>query len=113
MSFSQRLACSVMRIYDVNSTGTSAAESGRSQETQRSDRAGGAKTGGPGANGTGDRVEFSSTLGRLSQALSTDGSARASRVQTLAGQYQSGSYRPDSAATSKGMVAEALSEGAK
>ena len=100
-----------MRIYDVNLTGTSAAESGRAQETQRSDRAGGARTGGTGANGTGDRVELSSTLGRLSQAMSAYGSARDSRVQALAAQYQSGTYRPDSAASSKGMVVEALSDG--
>jgi hypothetical protein len=100
-----------MRIYDVNLTGSSAAESGRAQEAQRSDRATGGRTGGAGANGSSDRVEFSSTLGRLSQALSSDGSARASRVQSLAAQYQSGSYRPDSTATSKGMVAEALAMG--
>lgn len=100
-----------MRIYDVNLTGTSAAESGRAQETQRSDRAGGARTGGTGANGTGDRVELSSTLGSLSQALSADGSARARQVQSLAAQYESGNYRPDSAATSKGLVAEALAMG--
>jgi hypothetical protein len=102
-----------MRIYDVNLTGTSAAESGRAQETQQSGRAGGARTGGTGANGTGDRVEFSSTLGRLAQAMSADGSARANRVQALAFEYQSGTYRPDSAATSRGMVAEALSDGGK
>jgi hypothetical protein len=43
--------------------------------------------------------------------MSAEGSARASRVQALAVQYQSGSYRPDSAATSKDMVAEALAAG--
>jgi hypothetical protein len=102
-----------MRIYDVNLTGPSATESGRAQETQRSDRAGGAKTGGAVANGNSDRVEFSSTLGRLSQALSADGSARASQVQSLAAQYESGNYRPNSAATSKGMVDDALSAGGK
>ena len=87
-----------MRIYDVNLTGSSAAESGRAQETQRSDRSGGARAGGAGANGSSDRVEFSSTLGRLSQAMSADESSRASRVQALAAQYQSGTYRPDSVA---------------
>jgi anti-sigma28 factor (negative regulator of flagellin synthesis) len=100
-----------MRIYDVNLTGTAAAESGRAQETQRSDRAGGARTGGSSANGTGDRVELSSTLGRLSQALSAYGSSRTGRVQALAAQFQSGTYRPDSLATSKGMVSEALAVG--
>ena len=98
-----------MRIYDVNLKGSAAAESGRAQETQRSGASGGARTGGTGANGTGDRVELSSTLGSLSQALSADGSARASQVQALTAQYQGGSYLPDSAATSKGIVAEALS----
>ena len=100
-----------MRIYDVNLTGSSAAESGRAQETQRSDRAGATRTAGAGGSGSSDRVEFSSTLGRLSEAMSADGSARASRVQALAAQYQSGSYRPDSLATSKGMVSEALASG--
>ena len=102
-----------MRIYDVNLTGASAAESGRAHETQRSSGAGGAKTGGAGASGTGDRVEFSSSLGRLSQVMSAYGSKRASRVEALAEQYQSGKYRPDSAATSKSMVAEAVAAGAK
>jgi hypothetical protein len=100
-----------MRIYDVNLTGSSAVESGRAQETQRSDRGGSAKPGAAGAGGAGDRVEFSGALGRLSQAIAADGSARASRVQALAGQYESGSYRPDSLATSKGVVAEALASG--
>jgi anti-sigma28 factor (negative regulator of flagellin synthesis) len=100
-----------MRIYDVNLTGSSAAESGRAQETQRSDRAAGTRTAGASANGSSDSVEFSSTLGRLSQVMSTDGSARAGRVQALASLYQSGNYRPDSLATSKGMVAESLASG--
>ncbi|MBZ5620887.1 MAG: flagellar biosynthesis anti-sigma factor FlgM [Acidobacteriia bacterium] len=102
-----------MRIYDVNLTGTSAAESSRAQETPHSGRAGSARAGEAGAGGTGDRVELSNTLGRLSQAMSADGSARASRVQALAAEYQSGSYRPDSAATSRDMVAEALAAGGK
>ena len=97
-----------MRIYDVNLTGTSAAESSRAQETQRSGTAGGGRTGGTGANGTGDRVEFSSTMGSLAQAMSADGSAREGRVQALATQYQSGSYQPNSVGSSKGMVSEAL-----
>jgi anti-sigma28 factor (negative regulator of flagellin synthesis) len=113
MSFSQKVGVFGMRIYDVNLTGSSAAESSRAQETQRSDRAGGTRTAGAGASGSSDRVEFSSALSRLSQALSTDGSARAGRIQALAAQYQSGSYRTDSLATSKGIVADALAPGAQ
>lgn len=98
-----------MRIYDVNLTGTSAAESGRAQEIQKSDRAGTGRSGGSTAGS--DRIEFSSTLGRLSQALATSGSQRAARVEALAAQYQSGNYRADSLATSRGMVADALATG--
>ena len=97
-----------MRVYDVNLTGASAAESGRTQETQRSDRGGAGRAGGSGTGANGDRVEFSSTLGRLSQALADSGTERANRVQTLTAQYQSGTYRTDSTAISRSMVAEAL-----
>ena len=59
-----------MKVYDTNLTGTCAAESGRAQETQRTERSGqgqGSRIGGAG----GDQVELSGALGRLSQALST------------------------------------------
>lgn len=102
-----------MRVYDVNLTSTSAAESGRAQEAQKADRAASGRLGGAGTAGNGDRVEFSSTLGRLSQALATDGSDRASRVHALAAQYQNGQYRTDSLATSRSMIAEALAVNAK
>ena len=100
-----------MKVYDSNLTGTSAAQTGRAQETQKvgneNARTGAAKS------GSEDRVEFSSTLSRLSNAMAADGSSRANRVQALAAQYQSGQYRPDSLATSRGMVSEALSAGIK
>ena len=99
-----------MKIYDRNLTGTSATETGRAQESQNLSRAGTGKS--PtrgGVDGSNDRVEFSGTLSRLSRALTTFKSTRASRVQALAVEYQSGKYKPDSAATSKGIVAEAIS----
>ena len=101
-----------MKIYDRNLTGTSAAETGRAQEAQNLSRAGTDKS--PtrgGVDGSNDRVEFSGTMSRLSRALGAFESTRASRVQALATEYQSGKYRPDSAATSKGLVSEALSTG--
>jgi hypothetical protein len=101
-----------MRIYDTNLTGTSAAETGRSQETQKIDRGSqgaASKTGGASS----DHVELSGGLGRLSQTLSSFHQDRASRVQSLAALYQSGNYRPDSMATSRAMVSEALSASLK
>ncbi len=55
-----------------------------------------------------DRVDFSSTLGSLSRAMTTDGSSRDSKVQALTAQYQSGSYSASSASVAGGMVSEAL-----
>ena len=98
-----------MKVYDSNLTGTAAAGTGRTQDAQKPGRS--EKSGTAGSGGPVDRVEFSNALGSLSRAISIDGSSRASRVQALAAQYQSGSYRPDSAATSRAMVSESLAGG--
>jgi hypothetical protein len=111
MSFSQSWLAG-MKIYDTNLTGTSASETGRAQESQKLNRTGTSKPPSPGGvDGSNDRVEFSGTLSRLSRVLTTFESSRASRIQSLAAQYQKGSYAPDSAATSRGIVADALSAG--
>jgi hypothetical protein len=109
-----------MKIYDRNLTGSSATDTGRAQESQNLSRAStvksptsnvvdGSGVSGSNVSGSNDRVEFSGTLSRLSRTLATFDSARAHRVQALAVKYQGGNYQPDSAATSKGIVAEAIS----
>jgi len=101
-----------MKIYDVNMTGTSAAESNRTQESQRigSETAGGAgKTG----RSSGDHVELSDTLNSLSRAISTHNGNRAARVQALTTQYRSGNYQVNSAAVSRAMIADALPQGGR
>ena len=100
-----------MKVYDNNLSGTSSAQTGLVQETQKPERASHSGRTGSARSSSEDRVEFSSTLGRLSQALAADTSSRAGKVQSLAALYQSGNYRPNSMGTSKGMVAEALSSG--
>jgi hypothetical protein len=101
-----------MRIYDRDLTGTTASESGRSQEAQRTDREASTTSSQPGGT-QGDRVELSSGLASVSRALSAYGSDRAGKVQQLAAQFQSGDYQPSSLAISQGMVAQALSGGAQ
>ena len=101
-----------MRIYDRDLTGTAATESGRSPETQKADREAGT-TSSQSGSGTGDRVELSNGLASVSRALSAYGSDRASKVQQLTTQFQSGTYQPSSMAISQGMVAQALSGGAE
>jgi anti-sigma28 factor (negative regulator of flagellin synthesis) len=97
-----------MRVNDRNLTGATPAESGRAQNTEKLDRNQGVRAGTAATDRTGDRVELSSTLETLSRAMSAYRSERSHRVQALAGQFQSGSYHPDSAATARGMVPEAL-----
>jgi len=101
-----------MRIYDRDLTGTASAESGRSQEAQKADRESSTTSSQPGSSTSGDRVELSSGLAGVSRALTAYGSDRASKVQQLTAQVQSGSYHPSSLAISQGMVTEALSGGA-
>ncbi|HWB87419.1 MAG TPA: flagellar biosynthesis anti-sigma factor FlgM [Bryobacteraceae bacterium] len=98
-----------MKVYDRSLTGASALETGRAQESQNAGQAG--KSAASGAGSSGDRVEFSGTLSRLSHAMATHDSARANRIQALAAQFQSGTYKPDSTATSRGIVSEGLSAG--
>jgi flagellar biosynthesis anti-sigma factor FlgM len=100
-----------MRVYDRDLTGA-AAESGRSQETRKAGR-GATTTSSQSGGASGDTVELSSGLARLSQVLASHGAQRAGRVQQLTAQFQAGSYQPDSLAISRGMVAEALNGGAE
>ncbi len=98
-----------MRIDNQNLTGLPV-ESGRTQDVQRAGREDGYRAG-SGSAGGGDQVELSSALGTLSRAMTAYGSGRQTQVSALTAQYQSGSYRPDSLATSRGMIAEALAAG--
>jgi anti-sigma28 factor (negative regulator of flagellin synthesis) len=96
-----------MKVYDQNLTGTSVAESGRSQEAQRTGRTG-SQAAGTTASGSDDHIELSDTLNSLSRAMSSYSGSRGAKVQALATQYRSGTYHGDSLATSRGMVTEAL-----
>lgn len=93
-----------MKVYDRALT---PAETGQTQDVQKLG-SGTGKSANRGGDTSGDRVEFSGTLGRLSRTLSTYDTGRANRVQSLAAQYQAGAYHPDSAAISRGMISEAL-----
>jgi len=99
-----------MRIADRNLTGAPPPETGQAQEMQKLE-SGGSSPGASRTDAAGDRVEFSGTLAQISKAVTASQSGRAGRVQALAAQYQSGSYRANSAATSRAMVDEILAAG--
>lgn len=98
-----------MKVVDRNLNSGSAVESGRAQETQRASSTAGSTAATQSSNG--DRVEFSNTLGSLARAMSAFGTNNANKVQALSAQYQSGTYQADAMATSRAMVAHALTAG--
>ena len=97
-----------MRIQDRTGLGPASAEAGRTSEAQRAGRENAGRSGASGS-ADGDRVELSSTLGRLSQAIAADGAQRADRVHALTANYQEGRFRPNPGVTSRAIVADALS----
>jgi anti-sigma28 factor (negative regulator of flagellin synthesis) len=93
-----------MKVTTQDLSQASAAGATNTQEIHK----GAAGKSGCSSSGGGDQVAFSSTLNSLSQAMNSDASSRQAKVQALAGQYQSGTYKVDSAAISRAMVSEAL-----
>jgi anti-sigma28 factor (negative regulator of flagellin synthesis) len=59
-----------------------------------------------------DRAELSGLAGKLAQATSTNAAQRAERVVRLKLEVARGSYQPDAAATSRGIVNDALTSSA-
>jgi flagellar biosynthesis anti-sigma factor FlgM len=96
-----------MKIYDHSLAGAAASEASRPQEAHK---AGHSRESGRPSEASGDRVEFSGHLGALSRAVSSDQSARSSRIQALSAQVAQGTYHPDSQAISRGMIDEALAK---
>jgi len=94
-----------MRINNGNTAGA-AAETGSTQNVQKSAQNGNASAGALGPDS--DQVEFSSTLGGLSRAIANESTQRQSRVQSVAAAYQSGRYQANSLAISRAMIADAV-----
>jgi anti-sigma28 factor (negative regulator of flagellin synthesis) len=94
-----------MKVTSQDLSGLGAAGASGAQEVQKGGAA--SKSGGLGSRGS-DRIDFSSTLGSLSRAMSSDGSTRQAKLQVLTAQYNSGSYSADSAAIGRGLISEAL-----
>ena len=95
-----------MKVTSQDLSGLGAAGASGAQEAQKPGSGKGASSSGGGS----DRVDFSSTLGSLSRAMSSDGSTRQAKIQSLTAQYQSGSYSADSGAIGRGLISEALGQ---
>ena len=94
-----------MKVTNQNLTGASMAGTSGAQQIQKS---GGSFNSSAKTTAGGDSVDLSSTLASLSRAMESYSSSRQDKVQSLAAQYQSGTYKVDSAAVSRGMISVAL-----
>lgn len=97
-----------MKVTTQDLSNLGAAGSSSAQATQNHGTSGGASN--HHSLDANDQVQFSSTLGSLSRAMSTESASRQAKVQKLSTQYQAGTYQPRSAAISHGMVSEALGQ---
>ena len=93
-----------MRVDQRNLTG--AAEAGRAQESQSIGRAGRSLSSATSGASGGDRIELSS----LARALDVSASARSSRIDRLATQYQTDQYQPNPTKISKSIINDAVAE---
>lgn len=97
-----------MRIDDRNLNGAAGLQPGRTTDTQTAERAGSTAGSQVSESQGGDRVEISGTAGLVSQALGAGSAQRAQHIQQLAADYRSGNYVPNSLATSRAIIKDAL-----
>ena len=97
-----------MRVNDLNLTGASAPETGRTQGSQAVERDTSSRSSAARGNSGGDKVEFSP----LSHVLQASASSRSARVDQLTAQYRAGQYQVDAARVGKAMVSEAITSSA-
>jgi len=97
-----------MRVDDRNLNGAAGLQTGRTPESQGSERAGSTSGTQISESQGGDRVEISGTAGSVAQALGTSSAQRAQHIQKLATDYRSGNYTVSSRATSHAIVQDAL-----
>jgi anti-sigma28 factor (negative regulator of flagellin synthesis) len=95
-----------MRIDDINPTGTSAAQPGKTPESQEVERGTESRWIDSRWKSGADQVDLSDLAGRLSRVLNMSAAERASRVEKLTDQYAQGRYHVDSLAVSRAILAE-------
>jgi len=100
-----------MKIAHTGLTGSSPAEAGKTQETQRLNRTSQSRTGSGREAGAHDRVEVSSLAGLMAHTLTSSAVAHSTRVAKLNNQYHGGTYQVNSMAVSRALVDESLAVG--
>ena len=97
-----------MRVDDRNLNGAAGLQPGRTSGANGAERTGSNSGSQVSESQSGDRIEISGAAGLVSQALHITSSERAQRIQQLTADYRSGNYQPNSLATSRAIIQDAL-----
>jgi len=100
--------CAVMRIHDLNLTGSAAAETGKAQASEAVEKEISSRASATHAGSGTDSVDFSP----LSRAISSNASSCSARVAQLTAQYRAGQYQVNPGRLSSAMVGESLAASA-
>ncbi len=97
-----------MKVGDSNLNNAAASQLGQARQTEAVAPGGAKKATGAQAQSQTDRVQLSNLSGQLLQLAGVDSPERAARVEQLAADFKAGRYQPNAAATSRGIVDDAM-----
>lgn len=97
-----------MKVNESSLNQAAASQLGKAREAEAVKPGGAKPVSGPQPQQESDRVHLSDLTGRLVQMLSTDSPDRVARVDKLAADFKAGRYQPDSQATSRGIINDAM-----
>jgi hypothetical protein len=98
-----------MKVNDSSLNQTAASQLGKAGGAQGVSSGGAKKSGGAHSNQT-DQVQLSDFASRLTKAAGADSPERTAHIASLAADYKAGRYKPNVAATSHGIVSDAISK---
>ncbi|MBI2679546.1 MAG: hypothetical protein HYX25_00895 [Candidatus Solibacter usitatus] len=97
-----------MKVDDPSLSGAAGAQTGRTAETQETNRPGSASNARISESIGGDRAEISSLAGRISHAFATQAAARAQHLAKLTQDYRAGKYHVDARSISQAITKDAV-----
>src|ERR1700690_1749324 len=97
-----------MRVDDPNLNGVAGAQTGRTPETQETNRVGSAAGPRTSESVGGDHAEISSLAGRISHAFTSQAAQRTQQIAKLAEQYRTGKYNASAQSISQAITRDAI-----
>jgi hypothetical protein len=97
-----------MKVDDPNLNGIAGAQTGRTPETQETNRVGSNSGAKISETVGGDRAEISSLAGRISQAFAAQAAQRTQQISKLTQDYRAGKYDVNARTISRSITQDAI-----